>query len=67
MISCFHSAAQSEAPGGVSGSEGKHQGAACWLRLPQGLQEVPQQVTQLTFNPGSRVWLAMRLMDYEDL
>lgn len=35
---------QGEAPGGVSGSEGEHQGEACWLRLPQDLQEVPQQV-----------------------
>lgn len=35
---------QSEAPGGVSGPEGKHPGEACWLRLPQSFQEVPQQV-----------------------
>lgn len=35
---------QSEASGGVSGPEGKHQGEACWLRLPQNFQEVPQQV-----------------------
>lgn len=35
---------QSEASGGVSGPEGKHQGEACWLRLPQSVQEIPQQV-----------------------
>lgn len=35
---------QSEASGGVSGPEGKHQGEARWLRLPQNFQEVPQQV-----------------------
>ncbi len=35
---------KSEAPSRVPGAEGKHQGEACWLRLPQNLQEVPQQV-----------------------
>lgn len=41
MLLCL----QSEASGGVSGSEGKHQGEARWLRLPQSLPEVPQQVS----------------------
>lgn len=47
---------QSEASGGVSGPEGKHQGEACWLRLPQNFQEVPQQVmTPPPLSPVS-VW-----------
>lgn len=41
MLLCL----QSEASGGVSGSEGKHQGEARWLRLPPSLPEVPQQVS----------------------
>lgn len=49
---------QGEAPGGVSRSEGKHQSEACWLRLSQGLQEVPQQVSQgFLFIWGSRCTL----------
>lgn len=43
---------QSEASGGVSGPEGKHQGEARWLRLPQNFQEVPQQV----MTPPVSVW-----------
>ena len=35
---------QGEAPGGIPWAEGEHQSEASGLRLPEGLQEVPQQV-----------------------